>query len=145
MTQQLRNRVEAEFAMDVRSIVRSERLRTGYWRRICRLMSSFDFLLAPGCGAPPFRLDVPLPDKVGGKPVARFYDVFLAAYAFSITGLPVIALPAGLTKEGLPVGVQLVARRMREDSAIAAGAVYAAAAPELFRQPEVDLATGLTQ
>lgn len=140
MTQQLRNQVEAAFKMDVRSIARSERLRTGYWRRICRIMSEFDYILTPACGALPFRLDVPLPDTVGGKPVARFYDVFLTTYAFSITGLPVIALPAGLTASGLPVGVQLVARRLREDSAIEAGAAYAAAAPDLFRWPEVDLA-----
>ena len=143
MTQQLRNQVEAAFAMDVRSIVRSERLRTGYWRRICGLMSTFDYILAPTCGAPPFRLDVPLPDRVGGTPVKRFYDVFLAVYAFSITGLPVIALPAGLTPSGLPVGVQLAGRRLREDSVIMAGAAYASAAPHLFRRPEVDLAKAL--
>jgi amidase len=143
MTQQLRNQVEAALPMDVRSIVRSERLRTGYWRRICRVMAEFDYVLTPACGAPPFRLDVPLPGTVGGKPVARFYDVFLTTYAFSITGLPLISLPAGLTKDGLPVGVQLAARRLREDSAIEAGAAYASAAPHLFRRPDVDVTKAL--
>jgi amidase len=143
MTQQLRNQVEAAFKMDVRSIVRAERLRTGYWRRVCRILSEFDYILTPVCGAPPFRLDVPLPETVRGKPVARFYDVFLPTYAFSITGLPLISLPAGLTQSGLPVGVQLVARRLREDSAIQAGAAYAAAAPHLFRRPEVDVRRAL--
>ena len=139
MTGQLKNQVEAAFAMDVRSIVRAERLRTAYWRRICKIMAAFDYILTPACGAPPFRLDVPLPETVGGKPVERFYDVFLTTYAFSITGLPLISLPAGLTASGLPVGVQLAARRLREDSAIEAGAAYAAAAPHLFRRPAVDL------
>lgn len=143
MTQQLRNQVEAALSIDVRSVVRSERLRTGYWRRISRIMSEFDYILAPACGAPPFRLDVPLRDEVGGRPVKRFYDVFLAAYAFSVTGLPVIALPAGLTSSGLPVGVQLVARRLREDSAVEAGAAYSQAAPQLFVRPEVDLRKAL--
>ena len=143
MTQQLRNQVEAALRMDVRSIVRSERLRTGYWRRISHIMSQFDYILTPACGAPPFRLDVPLPDQVGGKKVARFYDIFLTTYAFSITGLPLISLPAGRTSAGLPVGVQLAARRLREDSAIEAGAAYAAHAPGVFGRPVVDVEKAL--
>jgi len=143
MTLQLRNQVEAALKMDVRSIVRAERLRTGYWRRISRIMARFDYVLTPSCGAPPFRLDEPLPQCVGGRKVARFYDVFLTTYAFSITGLPMISLPAGLTRAGLPVGVQLAARRLREDSAIEAGRSYAAATPGLFRRPTVDVARAL--
>jgi amidase len=143
MTLQLRNQVEAALEMDVRSIVRAERLRTGYYRRISQIMSRFDYVLTPSCGAPPFRLDEPLPKSVGGRKVARFYDVFLTTYAFSITGLPMISLPAGLTRAGLPVGVQLAARRLREDSAIEAGGAYAAAAPGLFCRPTVDVARAL--
>ncbi|MGE0699312.1 MAG: amidase [Hyphomicrobiaceae bacterium] len=138
MTGQLKNQVEAAFKMDVRTIVQAERLRTAYWRRVCKIMSTFDYILTPVCGAPPFRLDVPLPQRVGGKAVERFYDVFLPCYAFSITGLPLISLPAGSTASGLPVGIQLAARRLREDSAIEAAAAYASAVPHLFRRPSVD-------
>jgi amidase len=125
--------------MDVRAIVRAERLRTGYWRRISDLMLQYDHLILPACGAAPFRLDVPLPDTVGGKKVARFYDVFLGTYGISVTGLPVVSLPSGVTAAGLPVGIQLVARRQRDDLAIEAAAAYAHAAPDLFRRPVVDV------
>ena len=138
MTQQLRNQIEAAFQMDVRSIVRAERLRTGYWRRITELMSKYDYVVTPACGAPPFRLDEPLPETVGGKKVTRFYDVFLTTYGFSVTGLPIVSLPCGTTSVGLPVGIQLVARRQREDLAIEAAAAYAAHSPEFFRRPDID-------
>jgi amidase len=95
-------------------------------------------VITPACGAPPFRLDEPLPDTVGAKKVARSYDVFLTTYAFSVTGLPIVSLPSGITAAGLPVGVQLVARRQREDLAIEAAAAYAAHVPDLFRRPVVD-------
>jgi len=39
----------------------------------------------------------------------------------------------------LPIGIQIVARRLRDDRAVAAAAAYAQIAPEVFRAPEVDI------
>lgn len=138
MTTPLKNQIEAAFKVDVRTIVRAEKLRTGYWRRVTAFMDKYDYVVTPACGAPPFRLDQPLPDTVDGKKVARFYDVFLTAYAFSVTGLPIVALPCGFTAAGLPVGIQLVARRQREDLALQAASAYEAAHSEHFRRPKID-------
>jgi amidase len=33
---------------------------------------------------------------------------------FNLTGNPVVAMPFGQTKEGLPIGVQVVGRRWRD-------------------------------
>jgi amidase len=137
MTTPLRNQIEAAFNFDLRAVTRAERMRTAYWHRVRALLERFDHLLAPSCGATPFRLDRPLPDTVGGRKVARFYDVFLGCYAFSITGLPIVALPCGLV-DGLPVGAQLVGRRLREDLVLATARAYQAANPQLFRRPEID-------
>jgi Asp-tRNA(Asn)/Glu-tRNA(Gln) amidotransferase A subunit family amidase len=72
----------------------------------------------------------------GGSTV--FYDIFLTAYAFSVTGLPAMVVPCGFTSEGLPVGLQIVGPRLREDLVLAAAAAYAAAQPQHFRRPEID-------
>lgn len=139
MTTQLRNQIEAAFKLDVRTVVRAERLRTAYWGRVRAFMERFDYIVAPSVGAPPFRLDRPLPDEVGGRKVKRFYDVFLSAYALSVTGLPIAQVPCGFTSGGLPVGFQFVARRQREDLALTAALAYEAACPQHFRRPEIDL------
>jgi amidase len=138
MTSVLKNQIEAAFQADVRSITRAEKQRTHFWQRLVRFMNKYDYILGPSCGAPPFRLDVPLPDQINGKKVARFYDVFLTTYAFSITGLPTAAVPCGFTSAGLPVGIQIVAHRLREDRAVEAAAAYEAAHPEHFKRPEID-------
>jgi amidase len=137
MTAPLRGQIEAALAIDVETVARAERLRTLYWRRVAAFMATYDYIVAPSCGGLPFRLDAPLPTEVGGKPVARFYDVFRMTYATSVTGLPAVAVPAGFTPEGLPVGIQIHARRNREDLAIAAAAAYERAHPEHFRRPTI--------
>jgi amidase len=139
MTSQLINQVSAALDLSVRDVVRSERLRTQYWHKVRRFMENFDYIVAPVVGAPPFRLDEPLPKQVGGVAVDRFQDVFLSTYVFSVTGLPMISVPCGLTKDGRPVGMQIIARRHREDQALEAASAYERLAPNLFVRPTMDL------
>ena len=139
MTRPLINQITGALAIDVRAITRAERLRTAYWHRVRHFQERYDLIVAPAVGAPPFRLDQPMPTTVGGVAVDRYMDVFLAAYAFSVTGLPIAAVPCGFTASGLPVGIQIVGRRQREDLVLQAAAAYQAAVPEHFVAPAIDL------
>ena len=139
MTPPLVAQIEAAMKLDLKTVTRAERLRGEYWHRVRRFLRRYDAIVTPTIGVPPFRLDAPLPDTIDGKPVARYYDAFLSTYAFSLTGLPVVAVPAGLTEDGLPVGIQIVGPRLREDLALEIAGAYEAAHPELFTTPEIDL------
>ncbi|MDP6709277.1 MAG: amidase [Alphaproteobacteria bacterium] len=139
MTPPLLNQIEASLQLDLRTVTRAERLRGTYWQRVREFLDRYDYIVAPSIGVPPFRLDEPLPTEIGGRPVARYYDAFLSTYAFSVTGLPIVAVPCGLTKAGLPVGIQIVGRRYREDLVIEAAAAFEAGCPEHFQVPEIDL------
>ena len=44
--------------------------------------------------------------------------------SLSLTACPVISIPCGFTEDGLPVGVQLMAPRGREDLLISAAALF---------------------
>lgn len=139
MTPQLLRQVKQALEVDVRTIAQAERMRTAYWHRVRCFFQRYDYLLTPTVGAPAFRLDQPPPSVIGGKKVDRFRDIFLFGYAFSITGLPAISVPCGFTSDGLPVGLQVVGRRLREDSVLESAAAYAAACPQHFRWPLINL------
>jgi Asp-tRNA(Asn)/Glu-tRNA(Gln) amidotransferase A subunit family amidase len=47
----------------------------------------------------------------------------------SLVNLPALSVPAGLTRAGLPVGLQVIGPRHREDLVLAAGARYEQARP----------------
>ncbi|AIB12652.1 hypothetical protein ABAZ39_11745 [Azospirillum argentinense] len=140
MTAPLVNQIEDALKRSVREVAAAERLRGDYWHRVRRVLERFDHIIAPSVGIAAFDLDRPLPTEIAGRPLERFYDVFLGTYAFSVTGLPVVAVPCGFTSAGLPVGVQIVGRRLRDDRALEAAAAFAQARPEHVRRPQVDTA-----
>jgi amidase len=43
---------------------------------------------------------------------------------FDMTGHPTLTFPGGLTQAGMPIGLQLVAGRLREAMLVRAGAAY---------------------
>jgi amidase len=139
MTEVLKNQIRASLPKTVADVTQSERLRTAYWHKVRALLENADYIMTPTCGIPAFRLDRPLPTEIGGKPVANFYDSMLACYAFSVTGLPAISVPCGLTSEGLPVGLQIVGHRFREDTLLRAAAAYEAAQGGSWPMPNVNL------
>jgi len=139
MSKSLVNQVEPSLKVEVRAVARAERLRTVYWHRVREFLKTYDYIVTPTIGVSAFRLDQPLPTEVGGVKVDRFYDVLLSTYAFSITGLPIISIPCGWTGAGLPVGLQIVGPRLREDLVLTAAGNFARLHPEFFKLPEIDL------
>jgi aspartyl-tRNA(Asn)/glutamyl-tRNA(Gln) amidotransferase subunit A len=54
---------------------------------------------------------------------------------FNLTGLPALSVPCGFTREGLPVGLQIVGRRHDEAAVLRVGEVYQAATEWHLRRP----------
>ena len=78
MTSQLVGQVRDALKIDVRTITKAERLRTRYWQRVRSFMERFDYILTPTVGAPPFRLDEPLPQTDRRAPGRALLRVFFA-------------------------------------------------------------------
>ena len=127
---QLRNQIEAAADVTVDDIVQAERARTAYWHRVREFMNDHYFVATPTVGCAAFRLDRPLPSEIDGEPVARYYDVLLTTYAFSVLGLPSMSIPCGFTEDGLPVGLQVVGRKNREVELLQLAHRYVTAYPE---------------
>ena len=66
-------------------------------------------------------MEQPYPTELDGKPLENYTQWFFLTYALSVTGLPVISVPAGFTRDGLPVGIQIVGRRRQEAAVLRGG------------------------
>jgi amidase len=85
---------------------RWDRLRS----RLLAFVEDRDVLLSPPCAIPACRH--------GG--VAEALAAFSYTMTWNLTGWPAAGVPAGASPEGLPVGVQVVAKPWRDDVALAA-------------------------
>lgn len=92
--------------------VRAMALRTRLTAAVDRVLEGCDALLLPTLPVPPPLLGATTVDVQGATEPTRAAMLRLTQL-FNLTGHPAIAIPAGVTRAGLPIGMQLVAARDR--------------------------------
>ena len=83
--------------------------RTRLEGRMREYFSRFDLLLTPGAQCLPFPGEWRYPESINGRKLDTYLDWMRSACVISAADVPALALPAGFTPGGLPVGLQLVA------------------------------------
>lgn len=87
------------------------------------LFEDFDLLITPAAASLPFALGQTAPATINGGPLpSSGWSPYLRS--FNLTGQPAISLPAGRSKSGLPIGLQMVARRFADDVLLSAAAAF---------------------
>lgn len=105
-----------------------ERNRRVLETRVAELFEHTDVLLTPTNACAPFAAAGPMPTTIGGRPCHGGHAALLTMLA-NITNLPSVTLPAGLTAEGLPVGLMVTAPRHREDLCLRLARIWEQVAP----------------
>jgi aspartyl-tRNA(Asn)/glutamyl-tRNA(Gln) amidotransferase subunit A len=89
-----------------------------------------DAILAPATPSPAFGVG----EKSGADPIEMYLnDVFTVTV--NMAGLPGLAVPAGLSAEGLPLGLQLIGRPFDEETLFSLGQVIEGAAGRFSPEP----------
>jgi len=94
-----------------------------------RLFERYDLLLTPTLPTQAFAAGGPLPSIIGGQPVDSPLHAVAFTYPFNFTGHPAATVRAGFGDLGLPVGLQIIAERHRDDLVLQAAAAYDAERP----------------
>jgi hypothetical protein len=93
-----------------RAIARAETKRSELYHRMRQFMDRFEFFVLPAVQVPPFDVTQPYVTEIDGVAMETYIDWMKSCYFISIVNTPAISVPCGFTPEGLPVGLQIVAR-----------------------------------
>ena len=105
-----------------------------YTRQMASWWQEFDLLLTPVIAEPPPKIGELRDPRTGTK---RLRELLLFTAQFNITGQPAISLPMHTSKEGLPIGVQLVAAMHGESLLLQVGQQLEDASSWYNRKPAV--------
>ena len=83
-------------------------------QRVSLFMERYEFLVLPVSQVAPFPVEVDWIREISGIGMETYIDWMATCYAITVTELPAISVPCGFTKDGLPIGLQIVGRHRRE-------------------------------
>jgi amidase len=121
----------------VAQVAAAERKRSALWFRVQAFFEKYDLLLCPTTSVPAFPADQLFPPVVAGKSIENRIESYLLTYAFSMVALPAISIPAGWTQNGLPVGLQIIGKRLSDKTVLRAAATFERIAPWADRRPPI--------
>ena len=127
LTPEFAELLEETAGLTMLDLKRDDHVRTEVYDRIQDVFERYDLLITPTLAVPPVENAGPDegstlgPREIGGEEVEPLIGWCLT-HPINFTGHPAASVPAGLTTDGLPVGVQLVGDRFADDDVLAASA-----------------------
>jgi len=129
-----------EYGKDVSAIdyVRATFQRKEFWEKVYKFFEKYDVLLTPTLAVPPFAIEEGMgPRVIDGKKVS-ILGWMAFTFPFNLTGQPAASVPCGWTREGLPVGLQIVGRRFDDATVLQVAAAFEEASPWAQKRPSID-------
>ena len=121
-------------SITARDYLRARARVAEYWEEVRAFSERFDLLLTPTTAVAPFAAGERPPREIDGEAVSVL-GWMPFTYPFNLTGQPAASVPAGVTADSVPVGLQIVGRRHADRAVLAAAAAFEAARPWNARRP----------
>ena len=119
--------LERAYKWSVLDIIRDQEMRTEVYDPIQSLLETYDLLVTPTLACLPVDNTndgiTAGPTQINGETVNPLIG-WCMTYFMNYTGNPAASIPAGLTEDKLPVGMQIVGRRYADTDVLAASAAF---------------------
>jgi amidase len=114
--------IESGLKLDAAALSTAAKTRAAWYEAAIGLFERFDALALPTAQVFPFPTEWHWPREIAGRPMDSYHRWMEVVVPGTMSGCPVLNVPAGFDGEGRPMGMQLIGgpRGDRELLAIAA-------------------------
>ncbi len=110
MKDTLRENIEVGLQLSGTDITAADANRTRLYLNLLNLFEQYDFLVLPTTQVQPFDVETEWVTEIEGQTLPNYLDWMSICCIISVFDLPAISVPCGFTRQGLPVGIQIVGR-----------------------------------
>ena len=100
--------IEQGLKLSSADIMRAQQQRVAMLARSLRFFETYDLLLTPATIVPPFPVEERYVKECNGVQFETYIDWLAIVYAVTLIASPALSLPCGFTRQGLPVGLQII-------------------------------------
>jgi amidase len=110
----LKGNVKAGLEVTPLDFAASEHKRMELFQRFAKFFEQYDLLITPQSPVKQFPVEMNFPTEINGKKLDNYTDWIAGSFLITLMSLPGGSVPAGMTCDGLPVGIQIVGPRFEE-------------------------------
>ena len=127
--------IEGSFDMPASRLSAAALARSDWYRALLALFTEFDVLALPTAQVFPFDADVHWPKSINGRAMDTYHRWMEVVIGGTLSGLPVVNVPAGFDERGRPMGMQIIGRMGQDKEVLEFALAYEQATDYLDRRP----------
>jgi len=127
--------VETALPLTAFDVTAASEARTRWSMAVRRLFDSYDYLVLPSSQLFPFPVEDRWPKAVAGHEMRTYHEWMMSALLVTLSGCPALVAPAGFSRAGLPIGLQIVGPNHGEVACLQLAAAYEAATGWTRKRP----------
>lgn len=98
--------------------------RSKWYAALHKLFQTYDYLVLPSAQVFPFDANIHWPKEVAGKAMDTYHRWMEIVIGGTLSGLPVLNVPAGFSADGLPMGLQIIGKAQADLAVLQMGYAY---------------------
>jgi amidase len=101
--------VESGLKLSAYEVTAASVVRTEWYKAVRAFFERYDYFVAPTAQVFPFDVNMRWPQEIAGKKMETYHEWMKGMLLITMSGGPALAVPAGFSRQGLPIGIQIVA------------------------------------
>ncbi len=127
--------IEGAMKLSAFDIANATQARTRWSNAFHKLFEHYDFLVMPTAQLFPFDITETWPHQIAGKTMRTYHEWMVAICMVTLSGCPSLAVPAGFSPAGLPMGLQIIAPVHHDLDCLKLGHAYEQASNWVAKHP----------